>query len=133
MFSYKIRSEDEKIAEILYAMFLRNKADPNAELQEGETIHVFSMNGKEAIVVRCGPAKVHYGIYDTNPKSTLKSIYLSRSSMTEVKGLTNCQRADYDAANAKLIIHIDAEKAIQFPIARNLTAVSETLQISKVV
>ncbi|VDN44378.1 unnamed protein product [Gongylonema pulchrum] len=40
-------------------------------MQSGETVHISSANGKETVAVRCGPDKVRYGIYDTNPKYAL--------------------------------------------------------------
>ncbi|EFO13003.1 hypothetical protein LOAG_15528, partial [Loa loa] len=119
IFSYRVINEKEKFSEILFSLDLAHRTPQTEVLGKDDELHLFSTDGKEAIVVICGPT-TYYRIYDVNPRDGIKVIYLKKSNMTVIQTLTKkCRKADYNAKDAKLVFFMDSSTAYELPLTFN--------------
>ncbi|VBB31270.1 unnamed protein product, partial [Acanthocheilonema viteae] len=118
LFSYRVMSEKEKFSEILFALDLAHRAETE-EFGKDDEFYLFSIDGREAIAVICGP-KTYYRIYNVNPRNGMKVVYLKKSNMTVVNKLEKkCRKVDYDAKEGKLIFFIDSSTAHELKLTIN--------------
>ncbi|VIO98964.1 Uncharacterized protein BM_BM10521 [Brugia malayi] len=126
IFSYRVINEREKFSEILFSLDLAHRTAQKEELDKDDELHLFSTDGKEAIVVICGPT-TYYRIYNINPWNGIKVIYLKKDDMTVVKTLKKkCRKVDYNAKHAKLIFFIDTSTAHELKLTFNHDGVLKT-------
>ncbi|VDM09162.1 unnamed protein product [Wuchereria bancrofti] len=119
IFSYRVINEKEKFSEILFSLDLAHRTAQKEELGKDDELYLFSTDGKEAIVVICGPT-TYYRIYNINPWNGIKVIYLKKDDMTIVKTLKKkCRKVDYNAKHAKLIFFIDTSTAHELKLTFN--------------
>ncbi|VDN84053.1 unnamed protein product [Brugia pahangi] len=126
IFSYRVINEKEKFSEILFSLDLAHRIAQKEELGKDDELYLFSTDGKEAIVVICGPT-TYYRIYNINPWNGIKVIYLKKDDMTVVKTLNKkCRKVDYNAKHAKLIFFIDTSTAHELKLTFNHDGVLKT-------
>ncbi|KAM3716690.1 Threonine--tRNA ligase [Dirofilaria immitis] len=126
IFTYRIINEKEKFSEILFSLDLAHRVYKDGVIGKGDDLHLFSVDGKEAIAVICGPI-TYYRIYNTNPRNGIKIINLKKSDMTIIKPIKKkCRKVDYDAKHAKLIFFIDSSTAHELKLTFNHDGILKT-------
>ncbi|VDM98699.1 unnamed protein product [Thelazia callipaeda] len=120
IFAYRVNNEQEKFSQILFTLDLVREVNVNGLIKKPEEeLHLFSINGKESILVICGPV-TYYRLYNTDPGDSIKIIDIVRSEMFVVSGLEKkCRKVDYEAKKSRLIFFMDGSIAYELKLTIN--------------